>query len=120
MAEPTETPEALRAVRGFIAAANRGDVPALHAALAPQVRIDMAGAVHTGRDEVLRAFFVRWVVRPGGRYREVAAGPVRPAGGGAALTVRYDFRTPQGLVEDITYTYLVRGGEIAAITGRFV
>ncbi|MEY9944507.1 nuclear transport factor 2 family protein [Kitasatospora sp. GAS1066B] len=106
--------QALDAARAFIAAANRGDVPALERALAPDVRIDMGGAVHQGRGQVLDRFFLPWVVRVAGRYQETGA---RPAGD--AVIVLYRFRTPAGLREDLAYTYRVGGGAITEIVGRF-
>ncbi|WP_405018326.1 nuclear transport factor 2 family protein [Kitasatospora sp. NBC_00070] len=104
----------LSTVRAFVAAANRGDLAGLTAALAPDVRIDMAGAVQHGRDQVLRSFFVPWVVRVSGQYRETGI-----AHGEDGPTVFYRFETPTGLVEDLAYTYRVRAGAVVEIVGRF-
>ncbi|MFG2823117.1 nuclear transport factor 2 family protein [Kitasatospora sp. NPDC048365] len=108
--------EALDVAREFIAAANRGDVSELLAALAPEARVEMAGAVYEGRESAVHRFFVPWVVDVAGRYRETGA-PTEDRPGEVA--VGYRFATPRGLREDLVYTYRVNMGHITEIVGRF-
>ncbi|GAA0927338.1 nuclear transport factor 2 family protein [Nonomuraea longicatena] len=98
----------------FIAAANSGDVPALREVFATDARFDRAGAVFTGRDEIIDRFLKPDVTDAGGRYNETGR-----LVEGDRLTVAFTFDTGGG-TERFTYSVLVRGEQIVDVIGRYL
>jgi SnoaL-like domain len=110
-----DTPDAAAAVvTRFIQAANRGDVTALRTLFAADARFDRAGAIFTGRDEIIDRFLKPDVTDAGGRYTETGRRPE-----GNRLVVAFNFDTGSGGQERFTYSFLVRNGQIADVIGRY-
>jgi SnoaL-like domain len=110
-----DPPDATAAVVArFIRAANRGDVSALRTLFAADARFDRAGAIFTGRDEIIDRFLQPDVTDAGGRYTETGRRPE-----GNRLVVAFNFDTGGGGQERFTYSFLVRNGQIADVIGRY-
>ena len=110
-----DTPDATAAVVArFIQAANRGDVSALRTLFAADARFDRAGAIFTGRDEIIDRFLKPDVTDAGGRYTETGRRTE-----GNRLVAAFNFDTGSGGRERFTYSFLVRNGQIADVIGRY-
>jgi SnoaL-like domain len=110
-----DTPDATAAVvTRFIQAANRGDVTALRTLFAADARFDRAGTIFTGRDDIIDRFLKPDVTDVGGRYTETSRRTE-----GNRLVVAFTFDTGSGGQERLTYSFLVRNGQIADVIGRY-
>ncbi|NRQ34583.1 SnoaL-like domain-containing protein [Nonomuraea sp. NN258] len=101
-------------VDAFVRAANSGDAAALRKLFAPDARFDRAGTVFTGA-AIVDDFLKPDVTDAGGRYRETSRRVE-----GERLTVAFTFDTGHGGQELFTYSFLVRGGRISDVVGRYL
>ena len=112
--QPDAARDAVAALRRFTGAANRGDLEAVLAATARDVRFDSEGRIFSG-EAGIREFIGGEVIAAGGRYRELS---VRTQG--ARAVVEYDFRTSGGAREHFTYACSARRGRLTDCIGRYV
>jgi hypothetical protein len=104
-------PAALRTVRSFIDALNRGDAEAAKALLAPTARFDSAGRIFPSRDAIMDDFLTPDVIRPGGHYTEKSVTTADDR-----IVAEYEF----GGREHFTYAYQILDGLITDVIGRYV
>jgi hypothetical protein len=107
---------ALAAADRLTTALNDDDEAGARAAFAPEARFDSVGRIYPDREAIMNRFLVPEVLRVGGTYRTLAVTP----GNADRVVVEYEFTTSSGGRERFTYDYLVVGGRITDVVGRYV